>query len=114
MPTRTSLTSARAVADPAASSTQATSSAAESAPVCPVLGIDKTPLDRVGPRFFQYGAAARRQPDRTAGLVINAHQAVDDRVLPHRQPRTGAVPRFHGRGVGPWTIRHPGEELQHD
>jgi hypothetical protein len=42
------------------------------------------PSDRVGPRFFQYGAAARRQPDRAAGFVVDAYQAVDDRVFPDR------------------------------
>ncbi len=59
---------------------------------------------------FEHDSAALRQHHRTARGVVDSHQAIDDRIFPHRKTRAGAAPRRHGFRIGAGAIRRPRRE----
>src|SRR5450631_1930037 len=63
----------------------------------------------------QPGLAGEGEHDKGrfhGAAILQAHQAVTDRVLPYRQARTGAPPGVHGLAIGARTVGDPGKELQ--
>src|ERR1700687_6097878 len=109
MPMWTSLTSARTGA--ATSSAHAATRPPNSARRC-WRSVIPSPLIGVSLGFFEHGLAARRQLDGAIAAILDAYEAVDDGILPHRQMRA-AVPALPGLRVGPRPLRDPAEELQH-
>jgi len=71
-------------------------------------------LERVCLGLIEEGATVYRQYDSTTRIVIDPHEAIDNRIFPHRQPRARAVPRFHSLRISARTFRDPSEELEHD